>query len=146
MALWECAECTTKYAVGMPQCPHCGSTVRVNEATRPPEEDDDMAKVTVHGGPSNALTGLADGEHVLSAEAVAAATEGGEDVSAGNNSSTSPEKPSSSPAPKETPPPSRVRTTGSRSKKGQTDSPSAPSTGGGQADGTSATDSAADKS
>ena len=54
MALWECADCTTRYAVGAPKCPHCGSTLRVNEAAQPPEEDNDMAKITVHGGPSNA--------------------------------------------------------------------------------------------
>lgn len=53
MATWECAECTTVYSVGAPKCPQCGSTVRVNEQTRP-EEEQDMAKITVHGGPSNA--------------------------------------------------------------------------------------------
>jgi hypothetical protein len=54
MALWECADCTTRYAVGAPKCPHCESTMRVNEATQPPEEETDMAKITVHGGPTNA--------------------------------------------------------------------------------------------
>jgi hypothetical protein len=53
MALWECGECTTRYAVGAPKCPQCGSTVRVNENTQPPEEDE-MAKITVHGGATNA--------------------------------------------------------------------------------------------
>ena len=51
MALWECAECTTKYSVGAPECPQCGSDLRVNEKTQPPEEEQ-MAKITVHGGPS----------------------------------------------------------------------------------------------
>jgi hypothetical protein len=50
MALWECGECTTRYAVGAPACPHCGSDLRVNEKTQPPEEQ--MGKITVHGGAS----------------------------------------------------------------------------------------------
>lgn len=41
--LWVCAACTTKYSVGAPRCPHCGST----------ELEDDMPKITVHGGPSH---------------------------------------------------------------------------------------------
>ncbi|MFE2311668.1 hypothetical protein ACFXC8_00455 [Streptomyces sp. NPDC059441] len=126
MALWECAECTTKYSVGAPKCPQCGSVVRVNETTQEPEEGEDMAKVTVHGGPSNAA---ADEQ------------EGGEDVSAGNSSSTSSEKDSSSPETSDSASPSRARTTGSRSKKVATDKvSSARGTGGGQADGTSAAD------
>lgn len=104
MALWECAECTTKYAVGVPKCPHCGSTVRVNEATQPPEEDEQMAKVTVHGGPSNEA---------------ADEPEEGEDVSAGTDSSTSSENEPSSPETSEQPHPSRARGTGSRSKPGR---------------------------
>jgi hypothetical protein len=126
MALWECAECTTAYSVGAPKCPHCESVVRVNEATQPPEEEQDMAKVTVHGGASNAA---ADEQ------------EAGEGVSAGNSSSTSSEKEPSSPEPSEQSSPSPARTTGSRSKKAATDKAStARGTGGGQADGTSAAD------
>ncbi|MFK0018197.1 hypothetical protein [Streptomyces sp. NPDC090798] len=125
MALWECAECTTKYSVGAPQCPQCDSVVRVNENTQP-EEESEMAKVTVHGGASNAA---ADEQ------------EAGEDVSAGNSSSTSSEKEPSSPEPSEQSSPSPARTTGSRSKKAGTDKAStARGTGGGQADGTSAAD------
>jgi hypothetical protein len=104
VALWECAECTTKYAVGLPKCPHCESVVRVNENTQPEEEDSEMAKVTVHGGASNAA---ADEQ------------EGGEDVSAGTSSSTSSEKESSSPEPSEAPRPSRARGTANRSKPGR---------------------------
>lgn len=126
MAVWECAECTAVYSVGAPECPQCGSTVRVNEKTQPPKEDDDMAKITVHGGVSNA-----------NAEPGV-----GEDVSAGTSSSTSSEREPSSPEPSETPSPSPARTTGSRSKKGQTGSRSARGTGGGQAAGTSETNSA----
>jgi len=138
MALWECAECTTKYSVGAPKCPECGSTMRVNEATQPPEEDQDMAKITVHGGPS------ADGFEVNpdSGELTPVEEEGGEDVSAGNSSSTSSEKESTSPEQSETQSPSPVRTTGSRSKKAATaKASSVPSTDGDQAADTSAADS-----
>jgi hypothetical protein len=113
MAVWECAECTAKYSVGAPKCPQCGSTVRVNENTQPPEEDE-MAKITVHGGPSNA-----------------AADEGGEDVSAGTSSSTSSETASPSTEPSEPASPSRARGAASRSKQGRTaGSSTAGSTGG----------------
>jgi hypothetical protein len=101
MALWECAECTAKYSVGAPKCPQCGSTIRVNDLVAP-EEEEDMAKVTVHGGASNAA---------------ADEIEGGEDVSAGTSSSTSSEKESSSPEPSETPRPSRAHGTANRSKQ-----------------------------
>lgn len=107
MALWECAECTTKYSVGAPECPHCGSVIRVNENTRNPEEGaEDMAKITVHGGPSNAA---------------ADEVEGGEDSSPGTSSSTSSEKEPSSPEQSEKPGRSRARGTGSRSNRGQTE-------------------------
>jgi predicted ATP-dependent serine protease len=102
MGLWECAECTAKYAVGLPKCPQCESTVRVNEATQPAEEDTDMAKVTVHGGASNAA---------------ADEPEEGEDVSAGTSSSTSSEKEPNSPEQSETQAPSRARGAGNRSKR-----------------------------
>jgi hypothetical protein len=101
VALWQCAECTTKYAVGLPKCPQCESVVRVNENTQPDEESE-MAKVTVHGGASNAA---ADEQ------------EGGEDVSAGTSSSTSFEKEQSSPEPSEPPRPSRAHGTANRSKQ-----------------------------
>jgi hypothetical protein len=127
MALWHCAECTTAYSVGAPKCPQCGSTVRVNEATQPPEEEQDMAKVTVHGGASDAF---ADEQ------------EGGEVVSAGSSSSTSPEKPSSSPEQSETPDPSPAPKTASRSAKGRTGSRTARGTDGDQTEATSETSSA----
>jgi hypothetical protein len=139
MAIWECAECTARYAVGLPECPQCGSTVRVNEKTQPEsEEEQDMPKVTVHGGPS--IEGFevnpATGELTPS-------DEGGEDVSAGSNSSTSSEKDSSSQPTSEQPAPSPAPTTASRSAKARTGKGStARPTDGGPADGTSATGSA----
>jgi hypothetical protein len=95
MALWECGECTTRYAVGAPACPHCGSDLRVNEKTQPPEEDE-MAKITVHGGASDALAGLADGEYVLSAEAVKVAADVSEE-SADGSSEAAAEEPEKAP-------------------------------------------------
>jgi hypothetical protein len=46
MALRKCLACTTRFAVGAETCPHCGSTNHV-------EEGEQMAKNTLHGGPSN---------------------------------------------------------------------------------------------
>lgn len=78
--------------------------MRVNENTQPPEEGDDMAKITVHGGASNAAADEA---------------EGGEDVSAGTDSSTSSETDSSSSETSEQQRPSRARGAGSPSKPGR---------------------------
>jgi hypothetical protein len=67
MALWTCEGCTTKYSVGAPACPHCGSLEHY-------EEGGVMPKITVHGGPSIAgetPMPLKRGEHVLSREAAA---------------------------------------------------------------------------
>ena len=119
MALWICTECTCTYSVGAARCPQCGGRQYVEEGS------EDMAKITVHGGASNAA---------------ADEPEAGEDVSAGTSSSTSSETPSPSTEPNETPPPSRARKTGSRSGKGRTGSSTARGTDGGPTDGTSATD------
>lgn len=115
MALWICTRCTAAYAVGAARCPQCGSTERR-------EEGEDMAKVTVHGGATNAD---------------APEQERGEDVSAGSSSETSSEKASTSPQKNERARQKPARTTGSRSSKGQTDSSSAPGTDGDQTGPTS---------
>ncbi|MFF4600153.1 SAP domain-containing protein [Amycolatopsis sp. NPDC001319] len=47
MATWECRGCTAAYSVGAPRCPQCG-------ANDPIKEDEQMAKITVHGGASDA--------------------------------------------------------------------------------------------
>ena len=125
MAVWHCAECTAAYSVGAPRCPECGSVVRVNEATQPEEEDKDMAKVTVHGGPSN--------------EAADEQAEGSEQPSAdGTDSSASSETEQTSPQSSETKPPLPARKTASRSRKARTDSSSAAGTDGDQEADTSA--------
>jgi hypothetical protein len=104
-----------------------------------------MPKITVHGGPSIAgasVVGGAWSDSDAPDEWPAPADEGGEESSPGNSSETSPEKQSSASEQSETQSPSPARKTASRSKKGQTGSSSARSTGGGQAAGTSETDSA----
>lgn len=121
MAAWVCTECTTTYSVGAPRCPHCGSTEHAEEGA------EDMAKIRVHGGVSDA-----------NAEPEPKA---GEDVSVGSSSETSSEKPESSPETSEQPSPSPAPTTGSRSKKAATaKARTARGTGGGQAADTSVAD------
>jgi N-acetylmuramoyl-L-alanine amidase CwlA len=124
MALWHCAECTASYSVGAPRCPECGSVVRVNEATQLEEEDKDMAKVTVHGGPSNEAADNAEGSEQPSAD--------------GSNSSASSETEPTTPEQSETKPPLPARKTASRSKKAQTGNSSAARTDGGPEAATSA--------
>lgn len=48
--LWICNSCTAAYSPGAPRCPQCGSTDYL-------EQGEEMAKITVHGGPSNAAAG-----------------------------------------------------------------------------------------
>lgn len=109
-------------------CTGCGWDMpTVTPWPSPTDPEDDMAKITVHGGPSNAA---------------ADEPEEGEDVSAGTSSSTSSEKEPTSPDKSETDAPKPARTTASRSKKARTESSSAAGTDGGLETGTSETDSA----
>lgn len=115
MALWICRGCTAAYSVGAPRCPECGSTDYREDHVK--EGPDDMAKITVHGGVSNA----------------AADAEGGEPSSLeadGGTSSTSSEKDETSPETSENATPSRARTTANRSSRGRTGSSSARGTDG----------------
>lgn len=57
MATWECRGCTAAYAPGAPQCPQCGENDPIKEAEQLQRERDEMAKVSVHHGASNAFTG-----------------------------------------------------------------------------------------
>lgn len=129
MALRYCTGCTTRFAVGLPRCPWCGSREHVEEG------EQDMAKITVHGGPSNAA---AD-------EQAAPAAVGSEGPSASSSSETSSEKEPTSPAKSEKRRPSRAPKTGSRSGRAQTATSTARSTDGGQADAESATSSTSDE-
>jgi len=59
MSLMRCRGCSTKYAVGLLRCPHCGE---LSELYAVPEheaaaEEETMPKITVGGGASNALEG-----------------------------------------------------------------------------------------
>ena len=57
-----CLDCTTAYAVGAPRCPHCGSERGADEGSAAALgvyagariEEEDMPKITRHGGPSTA--------------------------------------------------------------------------------------------
>jgi hypothetical protein len=147
MALRLCRECTTRFAVGLPACPQCGSTDH--------EEDGAMPKITRHGGPTIAGAAVVGGswsnegdpdvwpEPEQADEAPAA--EGSEEPSPGSSSETSPEKPSSEPGTKPAARRRPARMTASPSKKARTATSSASGTAGGQEDGTSETDSTADE-
>lgn len=58
MAWMQCRSCTTKFAVGLLRCPQCQA---VSELYAAPEEvieaeqEANMPKISVEGGPSNAL-------------------------------------------------------------------------------------------
>ncbi|CAM5250838.1 hypothetical protein SGLAM104S_01629 [Streptomyces glaucescens] len=125
MALRYCTGCTTRFAVGLPRCPWCGSREHV-------EDGEDMAKITVHGGPSNATA---------EQQAAPAAPEGSEESSASNSSETSNEKPTSSPETSSSATRKRARTTANRSARARTETSTARGTAGDQADVESATGS-----
>lgn len=63
MTLRVCLDCTTAFAVGIRLCPHCGSERHAEEGSAQAlgiqhgvpvevEEENDMPKITRHGGPS----------------------------------------------------------------------------------------------
>lgn len=61
MALWLCEgqdrpghPCRTLYAVGLSRCPRCHSTDFHELGSQPGDEEHPMAKITRHGGPSDA--------------------------------------------------------------------------------------------
>jgi ribosomal protein L40E len=137
MTLWICRGCTAAYSVGAPRCPQCSSTDRIEE------KEQNVPKITVAGGPSDA--GAPAGFTASWGDDEPAAAEGSEQSSPSNSSETSSEEPPTSPETSENDPPKRARTTQSRSKKAPTGSSSAPSTGGDPTDGTSATASDTDK-
>lgn len=63
MSLMRCRNCTTRFAVGLLRCPHCGErselyAVPEHEAAT---EEENMPKITVGGGASNALEGEGPG-------------------------------------------------------------------------------------
>jgi hypothetical protein len=50
MATWACRGCTAVYSVDASRCPQCGADDHYEEGT------EEMPKITLHGGPSNAAT------------------------------------------------------------------------------------------
>lgn len=148
MALNECAGCTTRFAVGLKRCPHCGSKDFHEEGAEP------VAKITKHGGASDTtLPDEPEVDDVDEAEAESApepeeapavepeSEEGGEESSPGSSSETSTETQPPLPEPSGKPRRKPARTMASRSMKDPTDSSSASSTDGGQTEATSASDS-----
>jgi hypothetical protein len=152
MALWVCGGevgCGTKYAVGLSRCPRCHNTEFF-------EDGDPMAKITRHGGASDHTVPAPDEEaeavdaQAPEAEEAPAAVpepeeeEGGEESSPGSSSSASTETPEQNSEPSSKPIPKRARTTGSRSRKAQTETSSVDGTDGAPETGTSAADGTED--
>lgn len=54
MASWLCRDCTTEYTVDAPGCPQCGANDPIREDEQLRRELEEMAKITVHGGATNA--------------------------------------------------------------------------------------------
>jgi hypothetical protein len=53
MALLVCLKCTTRYSVGAPQCPHCGSKKSVEQGSK---GDPALAAVPVADPPTDVET------------------------------------------------------------------------------------------
>ncbi|MEE4546466.1 hypothetical protein V2S66_31440 [Streptomyces sp. V4-01] len=139
MAAWICRDCTATYSVGAPQCPQCGSTDRIEE------EEQNMPKITVAGGPSIAgVTGGwsdHDAEDQWPAQNADQDEEGGEESSPSSSSSPSETKRSSEPETTSSGSSKRARTTASRGKQARTAGSTAHSTDTDQTAHTSETDS-----
>lgn len=106
------------------RCAGCGRQM----TSVPKEEPQDMPKITVHGGPTNAADETPEEEPSPTPEAP------------GTSSSTSSEKEPSSPKTNGSEDPSPAPTTANRSKRARTGSSSAKSTAGGPTAPTSDTD------
>lgn len=105
------------------RCLPCGAVMATRSDWSTPAlgGDEDMPKITVHGGASNQHDDVPERP---------AESEGGEESSPGNSSSTSAERPPSSPVTSGTGPPKPARTTASRSKKARAASSTAGTTDG----------------
>lgn len=85
MSLMRCRSCSTRFAVGLLRCPQCQ---QVSELYAVPEhvaaaEEENMPKITVGGGASNAAEEAAADEVQVSDEAQVAADTAAEVVEAG---------------------------------------------------------------
>jgi hypothetical protein len=116
-------------ALGVVEMPHlllcqaCGMAMPASRSWV--DEEENVPKITRHGGASNAA---AEQPPAVEEAAAAVVDEGGEESSPGSSSETSAEKPPTSPETSEASLPKRARTTGSRSGKGRTGSSTARST------------------
>lgn len=126
MSVWVCRDCTTTYSVGAPKCPQCGGTDYADE------EEQNMPKITVAGGPSVAgFTGGwsdHDAEDRWPAQDADADTEGGEESSPSSSSSPSETKRSSEPETTSSGSSKRARTTANRGARARTAGSTARST------------------
>lgn len=93
MATWECGECTTAYAPGAPRCPQCGATDPIREEEQLRRENEEMAKITVAGGASDAVTG----EGIPEPVEAAAVTDEAEQVAAAEVEPVEAEEPKRAP-------------------------------------------------
>jgi hypothetical protein len=67
MSTWECRGCTAAYAPDAPRCPQCGTDDPIQEAEQLARENE-MAKITVHGGASNVNAEPGEPGHVETEE------------------------------------------------------------------------------
>lgn len=109
-------------------CAGCGNEMWT--VTQPETKEDDMPKVTVHGGPSHEAAEAAGEEGPWTRHDED--TEGSEQPSPGASSSTSSETPDNSPKTNDSEDQSPAPTTGNRSRKARTEGSTARSTGGGR--------------
>lgn len=116
--------CPVPGVVEMPHLLYCARCWQAMPAVGGSMEEENMPKITRHGGPTNAAAGPAEGAARLSPELSGE----GEQPSVGNSSSTSSVKPEISGETTRPSPRKRARTTASRSKRGRTANSTASST------------------
>lgn len=86
MALWVCEGCGTLYAVGLFRCPRCHEEAFHEFGSRPEDEEHPMAKITVHGGPTDAVAdAVAEAEAEADAGAEVAGGEPGDGTGLGSS-------------------------------------------------------------
>lgn len=79
MAWMQCRSCSAKFAVGLLRCPQCNATsalYAVPEEVIEAEQEANMPKISVEGGPSNALGQPVEEEPVAPEAGESAATAG----------------------------------------------------------------------
>jgi hypothetical protein len=83
--VWNCKDCTTPYAVGLPACPNCGGQDYWKGMP-------DVPKITVSGGPSDATQRPGEGEFFQAdPESAPVENTAGEDAAVEDTADASPE-------------------------------------------------------